>query len=200
MGACVDVGILVFDHVEILDMAGPYEAFSVAARVAKRAGKVKLDVFTISVNSVNVRCRGGLRLLSDKTITQHAPAPDIVIVPGGIVDEQARCATTMEWLRGVSHQGRIVSSVCNGALILAAAGLLDGRRATTHWEDVELLREAVPSAIVAEDCRFVDDGNVVTSGGVTAGIDMSLHLIQRFYGSDLAHLTARQMDYVWHLE
>jgi transcriptional regulator GlxA family with amidase domain len=152
---------------------------------------------TISLRSGYLRCRGGLRIIPERTITRDGPAPEVAVVPGGIVDNQAKCETTIQWLRDVANQGKMVSSVCNGALILAAAGLLNGRRATTHWEDIELLRESAPAAVVSEGCRFVDDGNVVTSGGVTAGIDMSLHLIRRFYGSDHASITARQMDYVW---
>lgn len=197
MRTSLEVAILVFDGVEVLDFAGPFEVFSTASRLAPSNEARQLKVYTISLSSDAIQCRGGLSVIPSATIGNLHGSPDIVVVPGGVIDRQRGCNTTIDWLRSVAAGGKIVASVCNGALILAAAGLLDGRQTTTHWQDIELLRQAVPTAVVSERCRFVDDGVVITSGGISAGIDMSLHLVRRFFGSDRANKTAMQMEYGW---
>jgi transcriptional regulator GlxA family with amidase domain len=120
--------------------------------------------------------------------------PDVLIVPGGVVDAELLDESLLDWVRASAKTATIVASVCTGSFILAKAGLLNGKSATTHWEDVEDLRAAFPNVTVRDGLRWVDEGSVVSSAGIAAGIDMSLHLVARLSGVELAHATARQMD------
>jgi transcriptional regulator GlxA family with amidase domain len=192
------VGIVVFDDVEVLDACGPFEAFSVANRVAGRGrpGSAPFDVVTISAGSSReIAARGGLRLTADHTLAD-APTCDVVVMPGGVVDAVRRDEPLLSWLTTARDDAEVMASVCNGAFVMAEAGLLRGR-VTTHWEDAPALREAFPALEVVDDERFVDHGDVATSAGVSAGIDLSLHLVARYAGTELAVATARQMDYPW---
>ena len=197
----MNVGILIFDEVELLDMAGPYEVFTTAARVHGRsqpAGTPPLfEVFTLARDSRPVHARAGLRLQPDFTLAGHPPL-DCAIVPGGVVDAELGQAALMDWIQ-VQAQApvRILASVCTGALLLAQAGVLDGLEATTHWEDVDALRALRPGLRVLEGRRWVDAGRIVSSAGISAGIDMSLHLVERLHSRELALRTARQMEFDW---
>jgi transcriptional regulator GlxA family with amidase domain len=131
---------------------------------------------------------------ADYTISNH-PTIDLLIVPGGIVTAEIATSTVSEWILSLSQRTKLIASVCTGAFILAKAGLLDGKSATTHWEDIADMRAMFPAVKVMEGSRWVDEGTVVTSAGISAGIDMSLHLVERFAGRELSLLTARQMDY-----
>lgn len=196
----MNVGILVFDEVELLDMAGPYEVFTTAARVLARSqppGMPALfSVTTIARRPGPVRARAGLRLQPDHDLSTHPPL-DCAIVPGGVVDAELGQAELMAWIAAQARTARILASVCTGALLLAQAGVLDGLEATTHWEDQEALRALRPAVRVQGSVRWVDQGDVVTSAGIAAGIDMSLHLVQRLHSPDLALRTARQMEVDW---
>jgi len=125
------------------------------------------------------------------------PPIQILIVPGGVVSPQLEDLTLRQWIVGVSRQAELVASVCTGSVLLAQAGLLQGRRATTHWEDAADLQRDFPDVRVVADARWIDEGTIVTAAGISAGLDMSLHLVARFEGEELAMLTARQMDYRW---
>jgi transcriptional regulator GlxA family with amidase domain len=193
------VGILLFPDVELLDFAGPYEVFSVAARIAPHV--LGLDyppfqVVTIAEGHNPVVARHGLQVLPDHDF-EDAPALDVLIIPGGIVDEPLANTTTLDWLRCQARRTKLTASVCTGAFILAEIGLLDGLIATTHWEDIAEMRSMFPRVTVIGDVPFVDQGRVVTSAGISAGIGMSLHLVSRLAGPQLAHLTSRQMQYDW---
>ena len=192
------VGIVLFDEVEVLDACGPFEVFSVADRVAARAGRTApFEVVLVATgDGPGVRARGGLRLGADCTVAQ-APPCEVVLVPGGVVDAVAADPQLLEWLRRTRSDAEVVASVCTGAFVLAAAGLLDERPVTTHWEDLDALRAAWPRLDVREGVRFVDHGDLATSAGISAGLDLSLHLVQRLAGRELALATARQMDYAW---
>lgn len=194
------VGIFLFDQVEVLDFAGPFEVFSTAARVAARdhlAPDVPLfSVFTISASRMPVRARAGLTVVPDYTFEAH-PVADILLIPGGVVTAEQHNHATLEWIANAGARAQLVASVCTGAFLLAQAGLLDGLRATTHWEDASELARQFPLVRVQENCRWVDEGTRVSSGGIAAGIDMCLHLVERFAGRDLAERTARQMDVDW---
>ncbi len=203
------IGILIFDEVELLDMAGPYEVFTTASRVHARsqpAGTPPLfTVSTLARSAEPVRARAGLRLQPDATLRGHAPL-DCAIVPGGVVDAELGQAELMAWIAAQAQgahgahgsQGpRILASVCTGALLLAQAGVLDGLEATTHWEDLDALRALRPGLRVREGTRWVDEGAIVTSAGISAGIDMSLHLVERLHSRELALRTARQMEFDW---
>ncbi|MCE4536495.1 DJ-1/PfpI family protein [Pelomonas sp. P7] len=194
------LGILVFDDVELLDMAGPYEVFTTAARVHGRgqpAGTAPLfEVVTLAREAGPVRARAGLRLQPDFTLDDHPPL-DVAVVPGGVVDAELARPEVVAWVAAQRRTASVLASVCTGALLLAQAGVLDGLEATTHWEDLDALRALRPAVKVREGVRWIDQGQVITSAGISAGIDMSLHLVQRLHGRELAIRTARQMDYDW---
>lgn len=196
----MNLGILVFDEVELLDMAGPYEVFTTAARVLARSQppgtSALFSVTTIARRPGQVRARAGLRLQPDHTLADHPPL-DCTIVPGGVVDAELGQPDLMAWLCGQARSARILASVCTGSLLLAQAGVLDGLDATTHWEDLDALRALRPAVRVRDGMRWVDQGAIVTSAGISAGIDMSLHLVERLHSRDLAIRTARQMEFDW---
>ena len=187
------VGIYIFDNVEVLDFAGPYEVFTCASRVA---GGTPFQVRTIGASSAPVRARAGLVLHPEATFADCGRI-DVLIVPGGVVSAELARPEVVAWIAGMARAAELTASVCTGALLLAAAGLLDGREATTHWEDVAELQSGWPQVRVRTDQRWVDCGQVVTSAGISAGIDMSLHLVERLADRSLAERTARQMDYAW---
>jgi transcriptional regulator GlxA family with amidase domain len=196
----MNIGILVFDEMELLDMAGPYEVFTTAARVHARsqaAGAAPLfTVTTLARSAAPVRARAGLQVRPDATLGNHPPF-GCVIVPGGVVGAELRQPELLAWIAAQRRTAQVLSSVCTGALLLAEAGVLDGLAATTHWEDLAALRALRPAVQVREGLRWVDEGAVVTSAGISAGIDMGLHLVRRLHSHELALATARQMDYAW---
>jgi transcriptional regulator GlxA family with amidase domain len=153
-------------------------------------------VFTIGVEDRPVRARGELQVAPHYTINNH-PSLDMLIIPGGVTAVEQQRPQLLEWIEQRSSQVEILASICTGAFLLAEAGLLDDRPVTTHWEDIQPLREAFPELEVVDDQRFVDNGDIITSAGISAGIDMSLYLVARTMGDELAHKTARQMDYRW---
>lgn len=199
MNASLRVLILAFDGVEALDFAGPFEVFTTASRVHARLHPDAAPLFEVKSVAAGepVLARAGLKLLADHRFGD-APQSDVLIVPGGVVDAAWADVATREWIAAQSTGARISASVCTGAFLLAAAGVLRGsERVTTHWEDIAELRERFPDLDVVDDARWVDNGRVVTSAGISAGIDMSLHLVERLAGRELALRTARQMDFAW---
>lgn len=194
------VAILAFDEVEALDLAGPYEVFTTAVRMHQRdaaGAPPPFEVHCVARSRAPVRMRAGLQVLPDRSF-EDASAVDLLIVPGGVVDAAMACSATRDWIAGASRTARITASVCTGAFLLAASSVLQGRESvTTHWEDIDDLRRRFPTLDVREGVRWVDQGRVVTSAGITAGIDMSLHLVARLAGEALALRTARQMDVMW---
>ena len=194
----LSVGILVFDDVEILDFCGPYEVFSTAARVHARRhpGHTLFRCFLIADQMRPVRSRGGMKVLPD-CVLLPSPDIDVLIVPGGDVSKVIEQPQVIAWIRAQAQDTTITASVCTGAFLLAKAGLLDGLNATTHWEDQDELGGSFPAVTVRRNVPWIDCGKVVTSGGISAGIDMSLHLVERLAGVELAQATARQMEYQW---
>ena len=195
----IQVGIYVYDDVEVLDFAGPYEVFTTAARVHARAhaGEPPLfAVFTIGERRSSVRARAGLRVDPDFSVSDHPPI-DCLIIPGGVVTAELGKPDVMQWIDAQAGLARIAASVCTGAFLLAKTGRLDGRCATTHWEDIEDLRTMFPKLVVETGLRWVDEGQFVSSAGISAGIDMSLHLVERLSSRALAERTARQLDFDW---
>lgn len=192
----VHVGIYIFPDVEVLDFAGPFEVFTTASRVHGRNSPglpAPFEVYTVAQSASAVRARAGLRVLPDYTIAT-CPQLDILLIPGGVVDAELRNAEVVNWVAHCSKSAAVTASVCTGAFIIAKAGLLVGCRATTHWEDIADLRATFPDVEVVGNTRWVDEGTVVSSAGIAAGIDMSLHLVARFADDALAEATARQMD------
>lgn len=197
MDRTLSVAILMFNDVEVLDFAGPFEVFSVASRVARRDGDFAFAPFTVALVSKSggmVRARHGLDLAVNASLAD-TPAPDVLIVPGGVVTKPLGDDTILEWIRQAHRTSTITASVCTGAFLLAKAGLLEGLAATTHWEDIAGLRAAAPNTEVREGVPFVEQGKIVTSAGISAGIEMSLHIVGRLAGEVLAQRTARQMEY-----
>lgn len=195
----LNLAIYVFDQVEALDFAGPYEVFTTATRMAARAAPEAppaFHVFTVGRTSEAVRARAGLKIEPDYTLADH-PRIDALVVPGGVVNDEAAKSDVIEWIARTAPTTRITASVCTGAFLLAQARLLDGLTVTTHWEDVADLRRDFPALEVVEGLRWCDEGRVVTSAGISAGIDMSLHLVRRLHSAALASRTARQMDFDW---
>jgi transcriptional regulator GlxA family with amidase domain len=188
-----NVGIYIFDNMEVLDFAGPYEVFTCAARVA---GEALFAVRTIGASSAPVRARAGLLLHPEATFADAGPL-DLLIVPGGVVSGELARPEVISWIARQATACELVASVCTGALLLAEAGLLNGQPATTHWEDLAELRSGWPQVNVQAGRRWIDNGRVITSGGISAGIDMSLHLVERLAGRALAERTAHQMEYHW---
>jgi transcriptional regulator GlxA family with amidase domain len=186
------VGILLFDDVEVLDFAGPFEVFSVCGR------RNQLDPFhvvTVSERGQPIAARNGLLVMPTHSFA-NCPALDIVLVPGGFgTRREMKNPVLLEWVRLVASGAQLLLSVCSGSLILGSAGLLDGLHSTTHYLAFDELRAVAPRSTVHEGARYVDNGRVITSAGVSAGIDMSLHVILRLHGDDLARETARYMEY-----
>lgn len=193
------VGILVFPDVEVLDFAGPFEVFSVASRIAVRHPECPEPPFKVSIIGADRRiilARHGLGIHPHYGF-DDVPDVDVLIVPGGVVTQPLHDAGTLEWVRRSVRTAALTASVCTGAFILAKIGLLEGLTVTTHWEDIPDLRKAFPNLTVVESVPYVDHGNIVTSAGISAGIGMSLHLVGRILGKDMARATARQMEYDW---
>ena len=196
----ISVAIFVFPDVEVLDFAGPYEVFTTASRVFKRKNTSEPDpfsVFTVAREIGTIRARAGLVVTPDYTFTNHLPI-DLLIIPGGIVADELETPAVRQWIKRTAAITTLTASVCTGSFLLAQAGLLEGKSATTHWEDVGDLKAMFPSLTVIEHRRWVDEGAIVTAAGISAGIDMSLHLVARLCSRELALNTARQMDFDWH--
>jgi transcriptional regulator GlxA family with amidase domain len=196
----ISIAIFVFPDVEVLDFAGPYEVFTTASRVFKRKSTSEPDpfsVFTVAREIGTIRARPGLVVTSDYTFIDHLPI-DLLIIPGGIVAAELETPAVRQWIKRTPAVTTLTASVCTGSFLVAQAGLLEGKSATTHWEDVGDLKAMFPSLTVIEHRRWVDEGAIVTSAGIFAGIDMSLHLVARLCSRELALNTARQMDFEWH--
>ena len=202
------VDILLFPDVEVLDFAGPYEVFTTASRMAARLAPGSVAPFavrTVAAAAGPVRARAGLQALADAGFLDEAAPAEVLIVPGGVVDGARRDEATLRWIAGAAAGAELVASVCTGAFLLADAGLMAaGTPVTTHWEDIADLRRDHPALDAREGLRWVDGGHVaqgraalVTSAGISAGIDMSLHIVERLAGRALAERTARQMDFEW---
>ncbi len=192
--------LLAYDGVEALDFAGPFEVFTTANRMQQRLQPDAAPVFEVlsvaASLSVPVQARAGLRLLADH-VFDGSPQADLLIVPGGVVDSALADAGTLRWIAAQAAGAQLTASVCTGAFLLAAAGVLVEGPATTHWEDIDDLRARFPALAIQDGVRWVDQGRIVTSAGISAGIDMSLHLVERLAGRALADRTARQMDFAW---
>ncbi|KQU88437.1 thiamine biosynthesis protein ThiJ [Variovorax sp. Root318D1] len=195
------VRILAYDGVEALDFAGPFEVFTTASRVSQRLNpgtEVPFEVASVALASAGqpVKARAGLRLLADHDLADN-PKADVLIVPGGVVDSPMASSATLRWIAQCAAGAQLVASVCTGVFLLAKSGVVTHEAATTHWEDIVDLREQFPALDVREGERWIDSGRVVSSAGISAGIDMSLYLVERLAGRALAERTARQMDYTW---
>jgi putative intracellular protease/amidase len=185
-----NVAILIFDRAELLDVTGPADVF-----ISTAAG-ASFRVYTVAASPTPIRA-GGLTLTPEFTFA-NAPKPDVVVLPGGRYQEAINHEPTMEWVKKASAEAEITLSVCTGAFILARAGLLDGLEANTHWFRLGELQKAAPQARVLEKRRYVDNGKIITSAGVSAGIDAALHVVARLLGEPAARFTAEKaLEYTW---
>ncbi|WP_454043601.1 DJ-1/PfpI family protein [Cellulosimicrobium sp. Marseille-Q8652] len=190
-GNGVNVGIFVFDEAEELDVAGPFEVLTAWAEHSA----IKPHVSTFSWDGGGVRLAKGLRLVPDRSADDVGPL-HVLVHPGGWGTRALLAdGAHLEWLHAMRAQTPIIASVCTGSLVLAAAGLLAGRPATTHWAHYDDLAEIDASVVLDTEARYVDDGDVVTSAGVSAGIDMALHLVARLESPDVARAVRRAIQY-----
>ena len=193
------VGILIFDDVEILDFCGPFEVFSSADEpgVEDRDARRLFKAVTVAPEKRTIVCRGGL-LVEPHYALADAPLFDIIVLPGGYGTRTARFDPAIQaWVRKHLAAGALTTSVCTGLVFLAQIGAIDGMPVTSHWETLDWFRSEFPALDVRGDQRVIDQGQIVTSAGVSAGIDMALSLVARLHGIDIARETARGMEYVW---
>jgi transcriptional regulator GlxA family with amidase domain len=186
------IGLLLFDGVEELDAVGPWE---VLAHWTQQYPEDGWDVSCLSTGGADVNGAKGLVLGAHHSLDE-APELDVLIHPGGPgTRPMLRAPEHLNWVREQRATVPLMASVCTGSLVYAAAGMLTGRRATTHWASLNLLSEIDPTVITDVDARFVDDGDLITSAGVSAGIDMALHLVARFAGTERARAVRRGIQY-----
>jgi transcriptional regulator GlxA family with amidase domain len=192
------VGILIFDQVEVLDVAGPFEVFSITRLNEERRWKEPspFRVILVSEKLDQVLAVGGLRLTPDVTF-DNCPDLDLLIVPGGWgTRKEVNNDTLLKWIAArAASKTKLTASVCTGSSLLGKAGLLDGREATTHWRAFDFLQEAAPKTKIRKDVLFTTVEPIFTSAGVSAGIDLSLRIVSHFFGEEIAKATARQMEY-----
>ncbi|HET7629373.1 MAG TPA: DJ-1/PfpI family protein [Bacillales bacterium] len=187
------VGIFLFDDVEVLDFAGPFEVFSITTW---NDGSQPFLVETVSEKGNLIRARNGLKVQPDYSFASM-PSFDVLVIPGGYGarEREINNPIVIQWISKQMQSVQIMASVCTGALLLAKAGLLDGRKATTHWASLDRLETEFPSVLVQRDVKFVDEGSIITSGGISAGIHMSFHLVKKWLGEEAARRTAKRMAF-----
>jgi transcriptional regulator GlxA family with amidase domain len=197
-----NVGILVFNDVEVLDFCGPFEVFASAQRSGDedRDERRLYNAYTIAEKGDIVVCRGGLLVKPHYMFHDH-PHFDLLVIPGGFGTRQERNnPAVLNWIRKAMATAEVTTTVCTGSFLLGALGALDGRTATTHWAAIDSLRADHPAINLVDDRRVIDEGSIVTSAGVSAGIDMALYMLARLNGIDVARDTARGMEYSWNEE
>jgi transcriptional regulator GlxA family with amidase domain len=186
------IAVALFEGAEELDFAGPWEVLAAWAQQFPDDG---VEIFTVARENGAVTAAKGLRVLPDHT-WDTAPDFDVLVYPGGMgTRRELKDDRVLDWLRGLRGRGTLMTSVCTGALVYAAAGLLEGRPATTYWSQLDYLGELDPTIDVRRDDRFVDSGEVVTAAGVSAGIDMALHLVARLHSKERAREVRRYIQY-----
>lgn len=187
------VGIFLFNEVEVLDFAGPYEVFAITAYPGLNIKP--FEVKTVAQTSKIIKARNGLQIMPDCCFADN-PCFDILIIPGGYGAEEVEIYndTVLCWIQDQRSKVSLMASVCTGALLLAKAGLLQGKKATTHWMDIDRLATGF-NVDVQRGVKYVDEGSVMTSGGISAGINMSLYIIKKLLGEEVALTTAKRMEY-----
>lgn len=194
----IKVGILLFNEVEVLDFAGPFETFSIAS---SDTGEKLFKVITIGETGEIITARNGLKVLPEAKISDNLDL-DILIIPGGYGAEEIEIKnqTVINWIINQKDKVKILASVCTGAFLLAEGGILDNKSATTHWMDLEKFEMLYPKIKVVKNVKFVDEDSIITSGGITAGINMSFHIISKLFGNKIAMNTAKRMEYEIEIE
>lgn len=187
-----NLAILIFDGVQIIDYTGPFETFGHVYNGEEPA----FNIYTVSAKTNAITTSMGMSV-NPKYSFENAPAPDVLLIPGGDVDGQLESPATIKWVQEKAKNAEIVLSVCNGAFILAKAGLLDGLQATTTAGLIPAFREAATKTKVLDDVRFVDNGKIITAAGLSSGIDGALHVVERLFGRGMAQMVALGMEYNW---
>ncbi|MDD3417217.1 MAG: DJ-1/PfpI family protein [Lachnospiraceae bacterium] len=189
-----NVGILLFNEVEVLDFAGPFEVFSIASY--PNCQQKPFIVNTVAQTTDLIIARNGLKVQPDYDFN-NSPHFDILIVPGGYGAEEIEIQnkTLIKWIQDRARECDIIASVCTGAFLLAEAGLLDGKRATTHWMDIDRLEREYCTIVVKRGIKYVDENSIITAGGISAGINMSFYLLKKLVGEEIAVATAKRMEY-----
>ncbi|MEL0221988.1 MAG: DJ-1/PfpI family protein [Deltaproteobacteria bacterium] len=188
----MNIGIYIYDQAEVLDFSGPFEVFSVANRLAN----LGWNIWLVAEEKSLVEARGVFQVKPHYSI-QNVPELDVLIVVGGVHSDELRKTEVINWIRKTAEKTQITASVCTGAFLLAEAGLLDGLEVTTHWEDIPDLQRNYPNLQVRKGIRWIEQGKLFTAAGISAGIEMSLELVARLAGAELAERTATQMEYTW---
>jgi transcriptional regulator GlxA family with amidase domain len=189
-----NVAILIFDDAEVLDFCGPFEVFSVTRLPDETPA---FNVYTVAERAAPVRARNGLSINPAYTLTD-CPPPDLLLIPGGQgARREIDNPILIDWIKAQADRVELLLSVCTGSLLLARAGLLADRRATTYHTAFDLLATLSPSTELCPGLRYVDNGRIITSAGISAGIDMSLYIVGRLHGEAVARATARHMEYFW---
>jgi transcriptional regulator GlxA family with amidase domain len=191
------VGILVFPEVEVLDFCGPFEVFSVTRRdeSRRREEPSPFHVFLVAETLEPIMATGGLRVLPAYDLA-GCPRLDLLVVPGGWGTRSlVHNDRVVGWIRERAGELELAASVCTGSFLYGQAGLLDGRRATTHWQSLDRMQQAFPAVRVIRDQHVVEDGSIVTSAGIAAGIDLAIRVVARLHGEPVARATARYMEY-----
>ena len=192
-----NLAILIFDDVEVLDFAGPFEVFAVTSKLNNYE---PFNVFLVAEEQRTFKAVNGLQVVADYKIS-NCPNSDILVLPGGVgTRNQMNNQQIITWIQQIYRQAELVMSVCTGARLLAKAGLLDRLEMTTHHEAYDELRQLVPTATVNEQKRFIDQGKILTTGGISAGIDGSLYIVSKLLGQEIARKTAVYMEYNWQLQ
>jgi len=193
------VGIVIFDDIDVLDFCGPFEVFSVTRlnEEKRREESSPFDVRLVSERGGTITTSGGMRVAADYSFG-NCPKLDILCAPGGWGTRRELSNPVMlEWLKSRALEVELLTSVCTGSMLLGFAGLLEGRRATTHWRSLDWMAESFPQTTVLRDEHVVEDGALITSAGISAGIDMALKVVARYFGEEISRATARQMEYPW---
>lgn len=191
------VGITIFNDIEVLDFCGPFEVLSVARldEERRRDEPSPFEVLLVAQGTEPVTTTGGMKVLPHASF-DNCPPLDILVVPGGWgTRAEMKNAVMLAFVKARAAQVETLTSVCTGSLILGNAGLLDGLRATTHWRSLGLMQQLFPKVAVDTQSHVVEDGRVLTSAGISAGIDMALRLVMRYCGEPVARATARHMEY-----
>lgn len=191
------VGIVLFEDIEVLDFAGPFEVFSTTRldEHRRREDPSPFEVLLVAQTAGPVTTTGGMQVLPHHDFA-NCPKLDILVCPGGWGTRvELQNPVMLDWLRSRAAKVDTLASVCTGSMLLGFAGLLEGRHATTHWRSLDWMKASFPTVTVEYDKHFVEDGNLFTSAGISAGIDMSLKVVARHCGEAIARATARHMEY-----
>lgn len=186
----LNTAILIYEGVELLDFAGPGEVF----QVSKKEDKHSFNIYTVAPTLKPITCQEFLTLLPEFSI-ENVPQPDILLIPGGSTSNVIENQSLMNWIKSTADSAQVIFSVCTGAFILAEAGLLNHKKVTTWFKAIEKLRQKAPLSEVIENSRFVDNGKIITTAGVSAGIDGALHIVLKLIGKQAATEAARYIEF-----